>query len=278
MPAPDERDRSLAVAVDRALAASTERTVLVEHGAQRYVAKRLADRARSRVQALGVRWLVKRVMGLSLPMRTLLLSDPANSVDYEAQRLEALALAGVPVPRVELRRPGYLLLEHCGPTVAGLLDGWSSATWREELTRLADDLAAFHRGGQWHGAAQIKNLTRKGSITYRIDFEEDFGDLVPLPAAQALDLVLFINSISLAGPIDEAESIRLLPELVRVYLAGNPDPAVRSAIVNALPWLGRLARLTAPLRGGKTSEGRPRKGLARLALLSAALASALAPQ
>ncbi len=270
----DRPDESLVAAADAALRACTERTVLVEHGGKRYVAKRIAHRPRRLGQALLVRWLARRVTGQSLPMRALLLSEAASNVDYEAQRLEGLALAGVRVPRIVYHGTGYLLLEHCGTTVASEIEGWSIEACRPELQRLADELGAFHRAGQWHGAAQIKNLTTKDGQTWRIDFEENFGELVPLPAAQALDIVLFLNSISLAGPIGEAETRTLLPDLLRAYLAANPDPSVREALARALPWVAGLARLAAPFRGGSVG-GRQRKGIARLVILVEALASVL---
>ncbi len=270
----DRPDDPLVAATDAALRASTERTVLVEHGGERYVAKRIADRPRRLGQALFVRWLARRVTGQSLPMRALLLSDAASSVAYEAHRLHSLALAGVRVPRVVHHGTGYLLLEHCGATVASQIEAWSVSVCQRELQRLADELGAFHRAGQWHGAAQIKNLTTKSGQTWRIDFEENFGELVPLSAAQALDIVLFLNSISLAGPIAEAEARRLLPDLLRAYLAANPDRCVRETLERALPWVAGLARVASPFKGGSVG-GRPRKGIARLVILVDALSSVL---
>ncbi len=267
-------DAELIAATAAALAASPERVRVIEHGGARYVAKRLADRPRSLWQALFLRWLVKRVTGQPLPMRSLLLTDAAASVGYEARRLAALAQAGVAVPRVLHQAADHLLLEHCGETLATLLERWPLDTGRAEMARLATELGVFHRAGHWHGAAQIKNLTRQHGLTWRIDFEEDFGELGPLPAVQALDLVLFLNSVSLAGPIVEAEARLLLPQLVAAYFAANPDPQVRAAMVRAMPWGTALARLAAPFRGFK-SNGRPRKGAARLVILADALAAAL---
>lgn len=268
-------EQSLVAVADAAVAATDRRIVLVEYDGERYIAKRTAERPRRRSQALFVRWLVKRVTGQSLPLKTLLLSEATSGVDYEAKRLRALALAGVRVPRVVHQSVGYLLLEHCGPTLVSLLDGWSCETWRAELRTVARELGAFHRAGHWHGAAQIKNLTRRDGQTWRIDFEEGFGELVPLPAAQALDLVLLLNSISLAGPIDEAEARRLLPDLLDAYLAANPDPRLRQALVRAMPWVNGLMRLASPFKGGSVN-GRPRKGVARLDLVVAALSARLA--
>lgn len=269
-------DADLLAATVAALAASTERVVVIELGGSRYVAKRVADRPRSLWQALFLRWLVKRVTGQPLPLGTLLLSDAASRVGYEARRLAALAQAGVPVPRVLHQAADYLLLEHCGETLASLLERWPLDTCRAETTRLAAELGAFHRAGHWHGAAQIKNLTRRDGLTYRIDFEEDFGELGPLPSVQALDVALFLNSISLAGPVGEAESRWLLPKLAGTYFEFNPDPQVRAAMARAMPWGQALARLAAPFRGLKR-RGRPRKGAARLVILAEALAQALKP-
>jgi tRNA A-37 threonylcarbamoyl transferase component Bud32 len=271
---PDRPDAALVAAADAALAATSERIAVVEHDGQRYVAKRLADRPRRLSQALFVRWLVKRVTGQALPMRTLLLSGAVSSVDYEARRLEALARAGVRVPRVVYRCERYLLLEHCGANLSSQLEAWPAETWRSELPRLASELGAFHSAGQWHGAAQIKNLTQKGGHTYRIDFEEGFGERVPLAAAQAVDVVLFLNSISLVGGVDEAEARVLLPDLLARYFEAYPEPQVRAALVNALPLVAALSRLAAPLRGVK-QRGRQRKGIARLVILVDALSAYL---
>jgi hypothetical protein len=136
----------------------------------------------------------------------------------------------------------------------------------------ARELGAFHRAAQWHGASQIKNLTRHDGHTWRIDFEEDFGELVPLPVVQALDIILFLNSVSLAGAVDEAESRRLLPRLLALCLEENPDSRVRDTLLRARPWVNRLAWLSAPLRR-RTVRGRQRKGALRLALLADALAT-----
>jgi hypothetical protein len=261
-------------AAETALAASSDRVVIVSHAGLRYVAKRTALRPRSRRHAVLVRWLVWWITGQSLPLTSLRLSQAASSVDFEANRLLALARAGQRVPQLVHQGADYLLLEDCGPTVDSLLEDWPINTCHVELHREARELGAFHRAGHWHGAAQIKNLTRKDGHTWRIDFEENFGEFVPLPVAQALDIVLFLNSASLVGPLNEAESRRLLPLLLDTCLAENPDPRVRETLVRALPWLKSLAWLSAPLRG-RTVKGRERKGATRLALLAETLSSVL---
>jgi len=255
----------LETAARAALEGKRGRTVVFEFEGQRYVIKRLAEKPRKLIQTLFMRWLVKRLTGQPLPLNTLALSEAAGSMDFEARRLQALAEAGQRVPHVALVTPEFFVLVHCGTVVATLLEKWNQDTWRNELPRLASELAEFHRAGHWHGGAQIKNVTLQNGVSYRIDFEENFGEFVPLPAAQAADLVLFLNSISLAGPIVEAEARQLLPQLLATYFAANPDPEVRRIIRRALPLLSRLASLAGLF------ERWSRKGIRRILILVDAL-------
>ncbi|HOF29760.1 MAG TPA: hypothetical protein PK441_02860, partial [Burkholderiaceae bacterium] len=91
-----------------ALAASTDRVVILSHAGRRYVAKRVAPQPRSRLQAVAVRWLVKGITGQSLPMQTLRLADAATGVGFEARRLRALEQAGQRVPHLVHEGPDYL--------------------------------------------------------------------------------------------------------------------------------------------------------------------------
>ena len=268
---PPPTDAALVAAARDALAASDARTLVFTHQGERYVAKREGAAARGAAPALLARWFARRVTGVALPMRAVGLETAAG---FEARRLQALAAAGIRVPRLLFHGEGFLLMEHCGDTVARLLGGWDRETWRRELADQAVELGAFHRAGQWHGGAQIKNLTRKDGQTWRIDFEETFGEHVPLPAAQAFDVVLFLNSISLRGPIDEAEARSLLPALMQAYLDANPDPEVRAVFERALPWARTAGALASPLRRLSVG-GRRRNGAARLGLLAHAIDAAL---
>ncbi len=262
---------ALIARTEAALATSTDRVVLVEHEGRRYVAKRLVDhRPRPRLQSWALRWLVRRITGLSLPMNSLRLDDADFQAGGEARRLVELAQAGVRVPPLLHLGAHYLLMPFCGETLANLLAGWSPDTLRRELTAQAAELGRFHHCGQWHGGAQIKNLTRLDGQTYRIDFEESFGEQVPLPAAQALDLVLFIDSVALAGPLDEAASRQLLPQLLDAWRTQQPDPAVLAVLRQGQPWLARLARLARPFQRS-SRKGRPRKGALRLAIVADAI-------
>lgn len=257
----NENPNALESAARAALATHHSRALVFEHEGRRYVVKKLAEKPRKLVQTLFMRWLVKRITGQPLPMRTLALSEAAGSMDFEANRLQALAAAGVRVPRVALVTPEFFVLDYCGTVVATLLEDWNAATWRAELPRLATELGEFHRAGHWHGGAQIKNVTQADGLNYRIDFEENFGEFLPLAVAQTADLVLFLNSISLAGPIVESEARQLLPQLLDRYFAANPDPEIRRVIRRALPLLGRLAGFAALFQRWS------KKGIRRIVIL-----------
>lgn len=238
----NENLSALEAAARAALAGRSGRTLVFDYEGQRYVIKRLAEKPRRLIQTLFMRWLVKRLTGQPLPMQTLALADAAHSMDFEANRLTTLAAAGVRVPRVALLTPEFFVLDYCGTVVATLLEGWSAPTWRSELSRLATELGEFHRAGHWHGGAQIKNITEQNQLTYRIDFEENFGHFLPLTVTQAADLMLFLNSISLAGPIVENEARQLLPHLIDTYFQANPNPEIKKVIQRMVPLMRGCAR------------------------------------
>lgn len=248
---------TLEAAARAALEARPKRVREFTHAGAAYVVKRPAAKPRRLIQTLFVRWAVKRITGKVLPMSTLALSEATGSMDYEAGRLRKMEAAGVRVPHLALQTPGFFVLEHRGTIVESHLAKWTPETWYRELPRLAAELGEFHRAGHWHGGAQIKNITLQDGISYRIDFEEDFGEFLPLPVTQAADLVLFLNSISLSGPIVESEARRLLPQLIDRYLAANPDPQIRDIIRRAFPLMKRLAGIARPFRRW-SNKGIPR--------------------
>lgn len=244
-----------------ALTLGSGRVQVFELDGRRYVVKRLAQQERSRLQIFFMRWLVRWLTGRSLPAATLSLQQQASALDYEARRLQQLAAAGVRVPQVMQVTPEFFILEYCGAVVADQMEKWPVATSRLVLLRLARELAEFHRAGQWHGGAQIKNITLQDDLSYRIDFEENFGDFLPLPATQAADLVVFLNSISLVGLVDESESRQLLPQLLTTYFSVHPDEEIRRIIRRLQPLLRVFATLIRPFQRFS------RKGIRRALIL-----------
>jgi len=126
---------------------------------------------------------------------------------------------------------------------------------------LAQELGEFHRDGFWHGGAQIKNITQLEGKNFRIDFEEDFGNFLPLAVTQFNDLLIFLNSISLAGPIDETEARKLLPQLLNSYFAAHPSGEAKKLIGRILPLMRTLTHLARPFQRWS------KKGIRRILIL-----------
>lgn len=212
-----------------------------------YVAKRLTGRSPGRLreawQSLLLGIAARHLAGA--PLRPAAL-PPGR--DYERRRLQFLLAAGQPVPPVLAWDAELMVLVHAGQDGFKVMRRLPRAERTRLLLRLAAELGDFHAAGHWHGGAQIKNVLIHEDRTCRIDFEEAALERLPLPLAQAYDLILFLNIIPLAGPLDEAESRELLPRLLQAYFAHQPDRAVQQCLERILPWARRLRRLARPFR------------------------------
>ena len=69
------------------------------------------------------------------------------------------------------------------------------------------------------------------------------------------------NAISLAGPVNEAESRRLLPELIAAYFAAHPNPEIKAIIARAMPMMRTLAGMARPFQRFS------RKGIRRVLIM-----------
>ncbi|GAA4332152.1 hypothetical protein GCM10023144_21740 [Pigmentiphaga soli] len=192
-----------------------------------------------------------------------------GDIHHEAARLRALREQGQAVPRVYLETGNHLVFEYCGLTVERILEHMRPAARLALLSRVVDDLADFHRAGHWHGGAQLRNLTMMHGRIYRIDFEENVGAALPLPIAQAYDVLLTFHSMvdHLGG--DPAAGTRLLAR----YLARVQSPGVAGALGAADRWLGRLRRIE-PWLGARLRRGHDvRRALALAGIVHGGLAA-----
>lgn len=226
-----------------------------------YVVKKLQEKPTLPGERLLISWFARRLA--KQPPNP---PSQAPENQYELSRLQTLALAGVKVPEILVHDQKVMVLAHCGIDGFQAMKSMARPERTAFLIRLAEELARFHSADHWHGGAQIKNilLNENGEI-YRIDFEERFTDRLPLPLAQVYDLILFLNSIPLAGPINDAESLELLPRLLQVYFAEFPSPAVQDCLKRLMPY-ARFSRFVArPFR--KLS----RKSIRRIEILVTSL-------
>jgi len=176
-------------------------------------------------------WLCWLLMGeRPLPQRLL-----KNNLQDEAQRLVRLKDAGSSVPKVWYHAPEILVLEYVGQDMPYLIRMATPEGRLGLMSRAAQELANFHRAGFVHGGAQLRNLmvSDDGTAT-RIDFEENIGEALSLPLAQAYDVFQMVSSMAgLRGhefSLNERQT--LCHQLLAAYLGANPDPLVRTQLIS----------------------------------------------
>lgn len=194
---------------------------------------RTSLRAQERM-VLGLAPVIRRWLARDLPFSP---KTYSTELPVEVQRLKALHSAGYRVPEVLAANSKVLVTAHAGVTLGDLLhdepDDDARLVWLLEAAR---DLAAFHRAGQWHGAAQIRNVVRmRDGQLGRIDFETALDGHFPLALLQAFDASLFFSSLA------RTRDVQLLPAVSRAYLADAPESA-KIALRRGFPLVRRLSR------------------------------------
>lgn len=161
-----------------------------------------------------------------------------GDIRYEAQRLRKLYRLNLNVPFLYLSHPDYIVMEYCGSSIEPLLKDPAQHT--DLLPRIVDSLVQLHQANQWHGGAQIRNLTLKQNTLFRIDFEERIGDALALELAQAYDVLLCFSSLSKHLNFD----LELGEKLLRRYLQQRPHATTQATLQRLLNQLLGLARIT----------------------------------
>jgi len=176
-------------------------------------------------------WLCWLLMGERPSPQRLL----KNNLQDEAQRLVRLKDAGSSVPKVWYHAPEVLVLEYVGQDMPYLIRMATPEGRLGLMSRAAQELANFHRAGFVHGGAQLRNLmvSDDGTAT-RIDFEENIGEALSLPLAQAYDVFQMVSSMAgLRGhEFGLNERQMLCHQLLAGYLGANPDPLVRTQLIS----------------------------------------------
>jgi tRNA A-37 threonylcarbamoyl transferase component Bud32 len=156
-----------------------------------------------------------------------------NTLQDEAHRLVRLKAAGSAVPSVWYQAPELLVLEYVGQDMPYLIRIATPAGRLALMRRAAQELAHFHLAGFVHGGAQLRNLMiQEDGTATRIDFEENIGEALSLPLAQAYDVFQILSSMAgLRGhEFSPTEREALCHQLLTVYLGANPDPLVRASL------------------------------------------------
>lgn len=211
--------------------------VILEHNHTSYVVKFAREEKGRRWREWSSASACILIYGVKVTPHSLRTGDIA----FEAQRLRHLKQIGLAVPTVYIQEPRYMVMEHCGPSIEHLLKHQLDDP--QYFYAITDNLIALHQTGQWHGGAQMRNLTMKEGHIYRIDFEENTGNAMPLALAQAYDVLQHFNSMALLLKGDQELAVALLQH----YLQAVPDPAIRSYLLRTHRWLQVLRKPTALL-------------------------------
>lgn len=161
-----------------------------------------------------------------------------GGVRHEAARLRELGQAGRRVPAVLFQNDECLVLSCAGKSLDEIVEHVTLAEMLALFERVADDLADWHRHGDWHGGAQLRNVTEHPEGLYRIDFEERHGHVLSAAATRAYDMFLFFGDALSNLPPEE-----VLPSgcpLMQRYLEQVADPAL-------IAMLQRMLRLLQPM-------------------------------
>lgn len=128
------------------------------------------------------------------PLHPPRVSRGAAGLQAEARRLEKLKQRGWPVPRVVGVTDHWLALGDNGLSLGSIVRKAALNDRIELIQRTLIFLQSLHTQGGWHGAAQLRNFTQRGSSLGLIDFEDDLEPAMPLAVRQARDLLLFLTS------------------------------------------------------------------------------------
>jgi len=183
-------------------------------------------------------WAMARFLGVRVPWAAASQRDGAALLAHEHQRLLALAGAGEHVPAVVAFDGLSLSTADVGPTLDTVLrqlpDGPSQLAL---MLAAAADLAGFHARGQWHGGAQVRNLTWNGQVFSRFDFEETLHPAMALETVQVYDALQLLMSLS---PWLEQLGPQAVEQVLQAYENTRPHTGLRPFCAALAPRLQRL--------------------------------------
>jgi len=143
------------------------------------------------------------ILGRVLPfpvLRPSKVGKGGNTLLLQADQIRKLSAVGLPVPTVHYCDQDVLILDDAGTSLEAAVkysdvrarSGVSEQDLHSALHAMTDTLIALHRKGFAHGRPKIRDFAwRDGDVTL-LDLEERPWDVMPMPAAQARDVFLWI--------------------------------------------------------------------------------------
>jgi tRNA A-37 threonylcarbamoyl transferase component Bud32 len=124
-------------------------------------------------------------------------TNPKESLKYEAQKLQQLANTGINVPKVLAQSDDFIVLSDCGTPLSLLInsDKISFIEKKEILGQLSTTLANMHNIGIYHSRPALRDITYKEGQVYFMDFEENLENILSQKDAITRDGLIYIHSI-----------------------------------------------------------------------------------
>ena len=124
-------------------------------------------------------------------------TNPKESLKYEAQKLQQLANIGINVPKVLAQSEDFIVLSDCGTPLSLLInsDKISLVEKKEILHKLSITLANMHNIGIYHSRPALRDITYKEGQVYFMDFEENLENILSQKDAITRDGLIYIHSI-----------------------------------------------------------------------------------
>lgn len=226
--------------VERALGASRGRIVKLTSDGETVWVKR--PRRGPGYTLYGLHFGAAQSLGICL-FRPPRVSRGSSGLAAEAKRLAHLQGKGWPVPRVLAITPRWLALSDNGPSLSDVVAGLEVQERSRMLRAALEFLQTLHAQQGWHGAAQMRNLTRLQDGFGAIDFEDDVEPAMPLQSRQARDIYLFLISAARYAGRDELLVPHLLDDALGRASAAVYDElrSVGAKLVRAERVLGWIA-------------------------------------
>lgn len=174
-----------------------------------------------------------------------------GDIHDESARIRELHASGVLVPHIETENDRYLVLQDAGTPFEQIIQPLSASERMHWYLRVVEELALLHQKHQWHGGAQLRNHSVKNDTIYRIDFEEQFGHVLPPDAVGAYDLFLLLGDI--LARLDEQTYLQDGLRLVAYYeeISGRHDVIQR---LSHLMWIRKILQGLTKVLGNKVRQ------------------------
>ncbi|MGL3608226.1 RIO1 family regulatory kinase/ATPase domain-containing protein [Rhizobium sp. G187] len=144
----------------------------------------------------------------------------------EMARMKAFAAKGFPVPTVLYASKTAMVMDDAGLTLAHrlkVLRQEDPAAHDALLVQAAEALGRVHANGLCHGRPHVRDFfLRDGEVGF-MDFEEDPASAMPLPMAQARDVLLYFLVVSSVA----IEPHRTCPQALEAWSQHAPAAALR---------------------------------------------------